>query len=130
MILRPMTMSDADFMLELKNDEATRRFAIATNDFIKKEDHYKWLESNIQYFQIIEFDGLRSGAIRIQDNEISIWIDKEIRGKGAARLVLQRKAAYGMVAKIVEGNIASMRAFIAAGFSPLKKIDNYYIFQK
>ena len=126
MNLRPMLMSDADFLFELKNYEETRQFAIATHDEIKKEDHLKWLENNIQYFQII--DGI--AVVRNQDGEISIWVERGRWGKGIATFILDILSEKDMTAKIVSGNIASMRCFINAGFKPVSYQDNYYIFIK
>ena len=126
-----MTLQDADFMLELKNYEETRQFAIASHEEIKKDDHYKWLEKNLQYFQVI-IDHLDRdvGAVRIQDDEISIWVDRKFRKQGIATRALRDISDWGMTAKIVNGNVSSMRAFIAAEFSPIKYVDNYYILQK
>ncbi len=129
MNLRPMTMADAYFLLELKNYPETRKFAIASNDEIKKEDHLKYLEDNIQYFQIID-NGWRCGATRIKNNEISIWIDKRFWGKGIASFVLGAVSKKGMIAHIVNGNIGSFRAFLNAGFKPIDYKENYYILQK
>ena len=136
MKLRPMTMEDADFMLSLKNDPQTRDFAIVSHDEISKEDHYKWLEDNLQYFQVIESD-VRCGAVRIHNNEVSIWIDSPFRGKGIATFILNKVSENGMIAHIVEGNVASMKAFIRAGFEPINYVSqvapincNFYIFKR
>jgi len=151
MNLRPMTMADADFMLSLKNDPDTRKFAIASHEEISKENHYKYLEDNIQYFQVIEASitteiyrnefgngakGIcgRAGVIRIQDNEISIWIQRDFRGKGIASYIIEQVSEKGMMATIVNTNIASMKAFIRAGFEPISYtpqiLDGHYIFKK
>lgn len=138
LILRPMIMADADFMLGLKNDFQTRKFAIISHEEIKREDHYKWLENNLQYFRVIQDAerGLPIGAIRVQDLEVSIWIYHQFRNQGIAKKTLQLISGQGMRAKIVEGNLASMRAFIYAGFVPVEYIvnfpetPNYYIFRK
>ena len=127
MQLRKMTMQDADKMLEWKNYPETRQYAIVTHDEIKKEDHYKWLEQNLQYFQVI---GDQMGAVRIQDGEISVWIDREHWSKGIAAYVLEQVCEIGMTARIVAGNVASMRAFIRAGFEPVSYYENYYIFKR
>ena len=121
-----MTIEDAGFLLKLKNYPETRRFAIATHDEIKKEAHYKWLESNIQYFQIAE--GI--AVVRIQDGEISIWVERSHWGKGIATFILDILSEKDMTSKIVSGNIASMRCFINAGFKPTTYTDGYYIFKK
>lgn len=136
-------MEDADFMLTLKNYPETRKFAIASHEEIKKEDHLKYLEANLEFFQVIESDNATiqdgkgnfvslqpMGAVRISDNEISIWIDRMFWNNGIASWVLEMVSEKGHQAKIVEGNIPSMRCFINADFKPVKKNNNYYIFQK
>lgn len=134
--LRQMKMSDADKMLEWKNYAETRQFSIVTKDEIKKEDHYKWLADNIHLFQTIDNDrGEPVGAIRIDNNDVSIWIDRSLWRSGIATFTLQHECNRGMTAKIVAGNIASMRCFIRAGFLPKEFIksdifENHYIFQK
>lgn len=128
MTLRPMTMADAEKMLEWKNYPETRQFAIKTPDEVKLEDHLKWLEKNLQYFWTIT-DGNRNthpllyGAVRVVDGEISIWIDRQFWGQGIATWAIKqaaRKGAY--IAKIVEGNLGSMRAFIKSGYIPVEYV--------
>lgn len=130
MILRPMTMADADKMLEWKNYAETRKFAIVSHGEIKKEDHLRWLEKNIQYFQVIQGKNAIYGAIRIQDKEISVWVDRNFRNNRVATIMVNSIAEKGMLARIVEGNIASMRVFIRAGFKPISYENRVYIFQK
>ena len=131
MNLRPMLMTDANFLLELKNYPETRKFAIASHEEIKKEDHLKYLEANLEFFKVLQNEsGVPLGAVRISDNEISIWIKIEHWGQGIATWVLESISEKGHTAKIVEDNIPSMRCFINAGFKPVKKNSNYYIFQK
>jgi RimJ/RimL family protein N-acetyltransferase len=147
MKLRPMTMDDADKMLEWKNNPETRKYSIVSRHEIKKEDHYKWLKKNLRYFRVIESptiniqDGDNQypapvGAVRIQDNEISIWIDRMYWGNHIASYIIEKVSEKGMTCKIVCANIASMRAFINAGFKPISfhRTGNvfieYYILQK
>ncbi len=136
MTIRQMTMKDADRMLEWKNYPETRKFAIKTHEEIKREDHFKWLEDNIQFFHVVEFDldlkgKVLAGAVRLeQSGEVSIWIDRAFWGQGVATEILKRATIAGSTAKIVNGNIASFRAFVKAGFIPKDYIDNYYILEK
>jgi len=131
MYLRPMNMDDASFMLELKNYPETRQFAIQSHDEIKLEDHLKWLEKNIQFFQVIVNDYKNPvGAIRIQDKEVSIWIHQAYRNRMYASLTLKENTGAGMIAKIVNGNVGSFRAFVRAGFKPVDYKENYYILQR
>lgn len=123
-------MADADKMLEWKNYPETIQFSIATKWVITKANHLNWLKRNVQYFQVIEEGTELCGAIRIKDHEISIWIDRKHRCKGVASFFLNQTVKKGMTAKIVNGNISSIRAFINAGFKPIAYQDNYYTFYK
>lgn len=132
MTLRPMNMDDADFMLSLKNDQQTRQFAIASHDEIKREDHIQWLEKNMLFFQVIDGPLEKIGAVRVFGNEISIWVDSKFRGLGVATAIIKEVAKHGYTAKIVDGNVSSLRAFLKAGFMPVahSAVDKYYLLQK
>lgn len=112
-------MEDADFQLELKNYPETRKFAIASHDKVKRWNHLKWLKNNIIGFQVIENNSQRIGAVRVHEGVISIWIDRQFWGLGVATEVIKRVAQKGHTAIIVDGNVASLRAFIKAGFLPV-----------
>jgi len=129
MKLRPMTMEYADKMLEWKNYPETRKFAIVSHEEIKREDHIKWLEKNIQDFSTIFTQYKVCGAVRVCDNEISIWIDRDFWGQGLATKVIKKVSYHGLQAKIVKENIASMKVFIKAGYVPIKDCGAYYLFQ-
>jgi hypothetical protein len=125
-----MTMADADKMLEWKNYCETRAYAIISQEEISKEAHYAWLEKNLQFFQVIQ-DVDMLGAIRIVDDEISIWIDREHRKKGVAKYIIDKVSYPGMTAKIANGNVYSFRAFLSAGFRPTRySEDGYYTLVK
>src|SRR5215472_10776697 len=132
MRLRPMLMSDADFMLELKNYPETMANSIVTKTPVSKEKHYIWLETYLKYFQVIYSDEHTYGAVRINGNEISIWIDRKYWGKGIATFIINMVSEKGMIAKIAEENIPSMRAFINAGFKPVAydKVLGFYTYKK
>lgn len=117
-----MTMADAKFMLKLKNYPETRRFAIVSDKKIKLKDHLVWLKKNLQYFYIINED---MGVVRVQDKEVSIWIDRKYWGQGLATEAVKLVSGKGYTAKIVEGNLTSKKVFINAGFEPI-----YTIWQK
>ena len=130
-ILRPMNMDDTGFMLELKNYPETRRFAIQSHKEIRLEDHWKWLSRNVKYFQVIEGrEKNRLGAVRIHLNEVSIWVNRAYWGKGIATDVLNKISKPGLLARIVDGNIASFKAFVRAGFEPIQHKKNYYILRR
>lgn len=137
MLLRPMTMADADKMLEWKNYSETRKFSIISNLVIDRNKHMDWLLEHLDQFQVIQGSNNTIGAIRINNDEISIWIDRTFRSQGIASYIIEQVAKPGMIAKIVEGNVSSMRAFIKAGFMPTayyhvypSNIPSYYIFKR
>ena len=130
MKLRPMIMADADKMLEWKNYGETRQFAIATHNNIQREDHLYWLVNHILEFQVILEDDQVAGAIRIDKEEVSVWIDREFRGRNLASHAVSAVSKKDFKAKIVAGNIASMRCFIKCGYYPVEFHGSYYVFQK
>ena len=132
MKLRPMKMSDAMLMLEWKNYPETRKFAIVSSRKIKLQDHLRWLPKNLKYFKIIEEDGIALGAIRVENREISIWIDRALWNLGYAKMAIKRVARKGYRAKIVNDNKASIAAFKACGFKQVLCFANldYCIYKK
>ena len=132
--LRPATIDDAEFLFSLKNDPLTLKFAIKTHNKIKWEDHLKWVKKHLKEIQIIGFEYepltyVTVGSVRINP-EIAIVIDKKYRGKNIAYRVLKSIIKPGMIARIVEGNISSMRLFVRLGFSPVEYKKGYYIFKQ
>lgn len=126
-------MDNADFMLELKNYPETRKYAIVSHDEIKKEDHYKWLREHIDEFRVCsKYDGTRVAVVRVnKEYELSIWVDRKFWEFGVATYLLSRHDLEGALwAKIVNGNVASFRAFVKAGWKPVEYKDNYYILRK
>jgi len=135
--LRPATIKDANILLEWKNDPTMRKFSIKTHDEIKLEDHLKWLEKHLSEIYIIEdadnllYDGIAYGDIRFEGDEIAIKLDPKFRGAGigSRALHLAMKMKKHLVAKIVNGNIASMNLFTSCGFKFKSYEDGYYVLE-
>lgn len=127
--LRNATWEDAKFLFDLKNDKTVRKFSIVTQKKIKWEDHLEWYKKNMQYTYIIEWNGERCGDIRIKNLEIAIKLDPKFRGLGIGSDVLHLVTdKYGfLTAKIVDGNVPSMKLFTKYGFKVIDHKDNYYI---
>src|SRR5690242_16484688 len=98
MRLRQMTMKDADKMLQWKNYPETRQFAIVSHERILKKNHLQWLSHNLQYFKVIMDGDNVCGAVRVQDNEVSIWIDRAFRGNGLATKAVKKVSKRGFSA--------------------------------
>jgi hypothetical protein len=129
MKLRPAILSYANFLLEIKNDPVMREFAVKTQKKIERSAHIKWLRSHIDEMQIVEVDGERAGMFRVsEDKEVSINLHPNFRGMGLGNKVL-KKCPKGVWAKIVNGNVPSMRIFLANGFEIKNYEANYYILE-
>lgn len=130
MRLRSATMGDGGFLLDLKNDPVTRSFSVVTHDKIMMKDHLKWLGNHFDEIMIVMQDLTRVGMFRIsREREVSINIRPEFRGQGLGKEVLSF-CPENVWAKIVNGNIASMRLFLGAGFKITGYENNYYILKK
>lgn len=129
--VRRATIDDAMDLLRWKNEADTRKFSIIAKDEIKVEDHLKWLsrilqDPNVRLYVIVK-DSCPVGDIRfdISDEvEISVRIDKPYRNQGIGSWAVGNIGPMEMadikkpfMAKIVEGNGASMRIFTKNGFT-------------
>lgn len=127
--LRPALFDDADFLLELKNDPIMRKFAVVSHNKITKKAHMAWLEMNIGGIFIIEEKGLRLGMFRIANGEVSINLSTICRGRGIGSRVLRKFCPKGVWAKIVNGNVPSMKIFLNNGFKIVDYKENYYVLE-
>lgn len=130
-IYRPATMDDAEDLLRWKNQADTRKFAIETHKKIKMKDHLAWLKRKIKEGKMKIWIMEDVGNVRIENNEIALAIDTQYQGLGIAAMAIKDFSRPGMLAKIVEGNIASMRLFIKCGYKPIayNSKKHFYIFQ-
>lgn len=133
--LRPATLDDAEFLYRLRTDPVVAAASNTTGptDF---EAHRAWLLRTLERrlevdLLIIEQDGVPVGQARldIHDSgrhaEVSIALVQGARGHGVGRAALdllarrahsRHRLAY-LEAVIKETNVASKKAFLAAGYS-------------
>lgn len=133
--LRQATLADAQDLLKWKNDPLMRDFSIVSSKVIKETDHLKWLDKHIQDILIITYNGENCGDIRFDGNEVAIKLDEKFRGMGIAKKALLKalKGKENIIAKIVDGNVASMRLFQSCGFKVIDHQFNnkgYYILKR
>jgi RimJ/RimL family protein N-acetyltransferase len=118
--LREFDLSSPDDTVRLwqwANDAETRAYSFGVEP-IGWWRHLRWLMSAEQDIRIAEIDGVSVGTARInQNNEVSITIAPEHRGKGyAAQIISGLPTSGGLIAKIKPDNERSLRAFTKAGF--------------
>jgi len=126
MRLRKARMSDADFLLAMKNDPESLKWSWS-HDPVNSEDHAQWFKKALFYDEpriwIAEVRGHPVGTIRMEykdaGDEISFTVAPEWRGRGIGTAMLKAMKRTGGV-KLVGytdlENMASRRAFEKAGF--------------
>ena len=127
-------MQDAEFLLKLKNQADVRKFSIVSKGRILMKNHVKWLEKTlmdpeVEFWLIVEGSKSPIGDVRIDRNEISIRIISSFQGKKVGTKTIKTFTKHGMTAKIVEGNIKSMRTFIKCGYRPTEYAKGVYTFE-
>jgi UDP-2,4-diacetamido-2,4,6-trideoxy-beta-L-altropyranose hydrolase len=128
--LRLVTLRDARFVFEMRNDPVTRKMSIQSGE-LKWEEHWDWFQKALgilnQRIYIGELDGKPCGQFRVNANlETSVMIASEFRGKSlATRLIEEGSRLYQeefqamapkLKAFIKPENIASRKAFERAGY--------------
>src|SRR3989344_2536868 len=130
---RRAVFTDADFLLELRNDPAVRAVSFSS-DAIGRESHLKWLREKVtspdHLILIGEIDGDPIGQVRIdrrslEEAHINIALIANFRGRGYGRMMLQKAASIAfshyaelkrLRAYIKPENSASAKSFSNAGY--------------
>jgi pseudaminic acid synthase len=130
-VLRPAERSDAELLLEWRNDETTRAMS-ESRERVSDLEHQRWLgdvlaERPTRLF-IVVHDGAPVGTVRLdprphQEAAVSITIAPAARGARfatasliALEAIAAERAVVRLVARIRRENAASIRAFKRAGF--------------
>ena len=135
-------MADADLLLGWRNEPATRAASFNSAE-ISRETHLRWLERVLQdesrALLIVEVGGEALGQIRLDRSktdpevaEIHIGLDTAARGRSIGRRALRsaveqapdRIGAARVEARVKADNVASLRAFEAAGFRAVRSNDD------
>lgn len=84
MELRPLTLEDLSFLLEIRNDNTTRHF-LENNSIFTLEECKTWFKSTNPSWFIIEVSNIPVGYLRTNKDEIGCDIHPYHRKKGYAR---------------------------------------------
>jgi RimJ/RimL family protein N-acetyltransferase len=131
-ILRPVALSDENRLLAWRNDPATRASAFNEEE-VTADEHSAWFARKLSdaacAMLIAEDAGEPVAQVRLERvepdvAEIHIAVDPAARGRGVGREVLRLAVAEGrsrlevsrVRAHVKANNMASLRAFRAAGF--------------
>lgn len=140
---------DRDIYLDWVNDSAVRKNSFNSRP-ITPAEHESWFSKKItdpdSLLLIFYFDNVPCGQLRfelyksINTFEIGYSIDKDFRGRGLAKPILEESTKYFreiygdayVTAKVKEENIPSVKAFIAAGYAHIADItekgERYFIY--
>lgn len=133
-----------DLLFKWTNDEEVRLNSF-NSEVLKYEEHKKWfkskIESNNTIIYIYKARSQDIGVIRLEGMEdnsyvINYSITKEYRKKGYAtdllKLIKERYKEQLLIGKVKKENIASIKAFIRAGYVMKEEYDIYifYSFNK
>jgi RimJ/RimL family protein N-acetyltransferase len=137
--LRRATEADAELLLEWRNDPDTRAGSFQ-QDPIGLEEHRAWLRGVLadseRVLLVVELDGVPSGSVRVdredaETAEIHIALAASARGRKVGLWALREASqqADGLLgvkrirARVKSDNLASLRAFEAAGFERVDERD-------
>jgi spore coat polysaccharide biosynthesis predicted glycosyltransferase SpsG/RimJ/RimL family protein N-acetyltransferase len=132
--LRHATLRDAELLHRWRNDPSVRAVS-HTTDEIPWETHVRWLESSLargdRHVLVAERRGRPLGTLRFDVSgdraTVSIAVDPALHGSGLGPAILDAGDAWLEAndarvrtcrAEIRDGNDASVRAFLAAGYLP------------
>jgi RimJ/RimL family protein N-acetyltransferase len=137
--LRRATEADAELLLEWRNDPDTRAGSFQQEP-IGLEEHRAWLGRVLadpeRVLLVVELDGVPSGSVRLdrgdaETAEIHIALAASARGRKVGQWALREASeqaegllgATTVLARVKSGNLASLRAFEAAGFERIAERD-------
>ena len=131
LLLRPAKADDASLSFAWRNDQSTRQQSRNAGEINPEHHRQWWKDSLVNPNRRIFFGCLGSrdvGVLRLDfrdsEAEVSIYLDPAMTGLGlgprillaAQRWALEHTPLERLVATILPGNTASMRAFSSAGF--------------
>lgn len=134
MLYRKAKVGDAENLFFLKNDPVVRNNSISKKE-IEWDEHMAWFAKALQskdtkIWIILSGDYEFAGDFRIQNSEISIRLVEKYRGKGIGAEAVKRFSKKGHTAKIIEGNVPSMRVFVSNRFNFIDYKDGVYTLKK
>lgn len=138
-LIKEAVSSDIEDIFHLSNDSLVRKNSRNT-DMILWKDHVEWFYSRINspdpYYVVRGRSGQLIAQARIDcgdKNIISISISSEYRGKGLGAPIIKactKRSGFNEVyAYIKNGNIASQKAFLKAGYNFISEDSEYGIYK-
>lgn len=117
--LKPLIKEDLSFLLEVRNDESTRRFLENDSVFTIEECDEWFTKTNPKWYIILNEDNQKVGYIRTNGDEVGCDIHPDYRRKGYARLsyIEYLKEKDYATLWVFEDNFA-LKLYESLGFKP------------
>lgn len=133
LVLRPVCPEDESLLLEWRNDPDTRRQSIVAMP-VSRDDHRRWFRNQLattdrSCLLVAELAGEPIGQVRVDRvapgvGELSVSVAIGARGRRVGRRLIAegseaaavRLGLVEIVAVVKPANVASLRAFEAAGY--------------
>ena len=117
-ILRPLTIQDLSFLLEVRNNNSTR-INLENNSIFTLEECEKWFRNLKSPWYIIEVNNCKVGYFRTNGNEVGCDIHPDYRRKGYAKAAYQEYLKDKKYASlwVFEDNFAK-QLYLNLGFKP------------
>ena len=136
MRLRAATGADALKLWQWRNEPDTRA-ASFSGEPIAYDDHVRWLETTLRDRDVFVLIAIGEGEAEIgyvrldrhgDAAEVNLSLDRAYRGRGLGMSAIRAATEYAVgalkisrvMARVKAGNTASIRAFGAAGFTPVE----------
>lgn len=133
--LRRATAADAAKLWQWRNEPDTRAASFSSEP-IAYEDHARWLETTLRDRDVFLLIAIGEGETEIgyvrldvhgDAAEVNLSLDRAHRGRGLGTSTIRAAAEYAVgalrigrvIARVKPGNTVSIRAFRAAGFTPV-----------
>lgn len=145
--VRPVSLDDADVLLDWRNDPATRAASLSTES-VARPAHIAWLTSVIddprRVLYIGELDGAAIGTVRFDIEseagaEVSLTVAPCHRGKrlagplldaGLSRFGTATPQDHHIIARVRVENAASRALFTSAGFAEIDHADGVLTYKR
>jgi ribosomal protein S18 acetylase RimI-like enzyme len=88
MVLRKLKVEDLNFLLDVRNDDSTRKF-LENNSVFTYEECLNWFKTNNPLWYVIEVGDKPVGYVRTNGDEIGCDIHPDFRRMGFAKQAYQ-----------------------------------------
>jgi GNAT superfamily N-acetyltransferase len=145
LVIRPVTMNDADVLFRWLNDADRQSTSLQTKSSVSWPKHVEWLQAHLAdpdcYMAIAEIGGSASGQVRLDKEAggffVSIYVDARHRSSGVGTALIEQcrqwlgaKAPTAqMCARVLKDNAPSLKFFKGNSFETIEVHGAHFVLQ-